>query len=122
MTVIAPWRDRAAAGSSPVWRQPDLALDGYLTGVIIAPLPIPTAHWPGAVLAGDDLLLRGEGHARATRETLVFRHAALVGDIDEHLAPLERDRVCEYRPVFWPGEGRRLTPQSGAGRAVSQWR
>jgi hypothetical protein len=39
------------------------------------------------ILGGDDLLLRGEGHARATRDTLVFRHAALVGDIDdEHLA------------------------------------
>jgi hypothetical protein len=86
MTVIVPWRDLAAAASSPVWRQPDLALDGYLTGVIIAPRPIPTAYWQGAVLAGDDLLLRGEGHARATRDTLVCRHAALVGDIDEHLA------------------------------------
>jgi hypothetical protein len=42
MTVIAPRRDRAAAAASPVWRQPDLALDGYLTGVIITPRPIPT--------------------------------------------------------------------------------
>jgi hypothetical protein len=43
LTVIAPWRDRAAAASSPVWRETDLVLDGYLTGVIIAPRPIPTA-------------------------------------------------------------------------------
>jgi uncharacterized protein len=100
MTVIAPWRDLAAAASSPVWRQPDLALDGYLTGVIIAPRPMQ-----GAVFASDDLLLRDESHARVTRETLVSRHAALVGDIDEHLARLERDRVCEYRPAFWRGEG-----------------
>jgi len=105
MTVISPWRGRAAAASSPVWRQPDLALDGYLTGVIIAPRPIPTGYWQGAVPAGDDLLLRDEGHARATRETLVCRHAALVGDIDEHLARLERDRLCDYRPAFWPDEG-----------------
>ena len=105
MTVIAPWRDLAAAASSPVWRQPDLALDGYLTGVIIAPRPIPTAYWQGAILAGDDVLLRDEGHARVTRDTLVSRHAALVGDIDQHLARLERDRACDYRPAFWPGEG-----------------
>jgi hypothetical protein len=45
MTVIAPWRDRAAAASSPVWRELDLVLDGCLTGVIIAPRPIPTAYW-----------------------------------------------------------------------------
>jgi uncharacterized protein len=89
----------------PGLRQPDLALDGYLTGVIIAPRPIPTAYWQGAVLAGDDLLLHDEGHARATRETLVSRHAALVGDIDEHLARLERDCLCDYRPTFWPDEG-----------------
>jgi uncharacterized protein len=105
MTVIAPWRDLAAAASSPVWRLPDLALDGYLTGVIIAPRPIPTAYWQGAILAGDDVLLRDEGHPRATRDTLLSRHAALVGDIDEHLARLERDRVCEYRPAFCPGDG-----------------
>ena len=105
MTVIAPWRGRTAAASSPVWRQPDLALDGYLTGVIIAPRPIPTAHWQAAVLVGDDLPVRDEIHASATRDTLVSRHAALVGDIDEHLARLERDRVSDYRPAFWPGEG-----------------
>jgi uncharacterized protein len=91
MTVIALWRD--------------LALDGYLTGVIIAPRPIPTANWQGAVLAGDELLLRDESPARVTRETLVSYHAALVVDIDQHLARLERDRVCEYRPAFWSGEG-----------------
>ena len=33
------------------------------------------------------------------------RHEALVGDIDQHLARLERDRVCDYRPAFWPREG-----------------
>ena len=105
MTVIAPWRALATAAASPVWSQPDLALDGYLTGVIIAPRPVPTAYWQGAVLASDDLLLRDELHLRAIRETLVSRHAALVGDIDAHLARLERDRVCDYRPAFWPGDG-----------------
>jgi uncharacterized protein len=103
MTVIAPWRERAAAASNSVWRRPDLTLDGYLTGVVIAPQPIPTVYWQGAVLAGDDLLLRGEGHARATRDTSVSRHAALVGEIDQHLVWLERDRVCKYRTAFWPG-------------------
>ena len=99
MTVVAPWRDLAAAASSPVWRQPDLALDGYLTGVIIAPRPIPTAYWRGAILAGDDVRLRDEDQARVTRDT-VSRHAALVGDIDEHLARLERDRACDHWPAF----------------------
>jgi hypothetical protein len=89
MIVIAPWRDFAAAASSPVWRQPDLALDGYLTRVIIAPRPTPTAYWQGAVLASDDLRLRGEGHARATRDALVCRHAALVG-------PADRDHRCAH--------------------------
>ena len=111
MTVIAPWRDRAAAASRPVWRQPDLALDGYLTGVIIAPRPIATTYWQGAVLAGDDLLVRGEGHARVTRDTLVSRHAALVGDIDQHLARLERDRACESTGrLFGRVKARRRTP------------
>jgi hypothetical protein len=64
MIVIAPWRDFAAAASSPVWRQPDLALDGYLTGVIIAPRPTPTAYWQGAVLASDALRLPAKARAR----------------------------------------------------------
>ena len=42
MTVIAPLAGYSQpAATSPVWRQPDLALDGYLTGAIIAPRPIP---------------------------------------------------------------------------------
>ena len=116
MTVITPWPDLAAAASSPIWRQPDLALDGYLTGMIIAPRPIATTYWQGAVLAGDDLLVRGEGHARVTRDTWcpATPHSLATS---MNTSPGWSVLACVITGrLFGRVTGRRRTPRSGAGR------
>ena len=56
-----------------------------------------------------------------TRDTLVSRHAALIGDIDEDTSPgwsvIARGA---RRPAFWPGEE---TPSHAAIRRwADQWR
>jgi yecA family protein len=85
---------------------PDLVLEGSLTGVIVAPGPIPTARWLAALLAGDDLVLRDATRFRAEHDTAMARHATLADEIDRHLGILERGPVCDYRPAFLSGAGK----------------
>jgi uncharacterized protein len=103
MTMMASWESLAAAGLRLPSVLPGLLLDGFLTGVIVAPRPIPTAHWLAALLARDDLLLRD---MRAEHDAVMARHAALANEIDRHLRRLERERVCDYRPAFLPAVGK----------------
>jgi uncharacterized protein len=106
MQVIAPWESLASAGLSVPSAVPDLVLEGFLTGVIVAPRPIPTAHWLAAMLAGDDLVFWDAARFRAEHDTAMARHAALADEIDRHLGTLECERICDYRPAFLPGAGK----------------
>ena len=39
-------------------------------------------------------------------DAILTQHAAMAAAIDRHLARLETERVCDYRPSFWPGDAR----------------
>ena len=69
MTMIAPCESLASAGLNVPSAMPDLVLEGFLTGVIDAPRPIPTARWLAALLAGDDLVLQDAARFRAEHDT-----------------------------------------------------
>jgi uncharacterized protein len=42
----------------------------------------------------------------AERDAILTQHAAMAAAIDRHLARLETERVCDYRPSFWPGDAK----------------
>jgi uncharacterized protein len=115
MSIAAFWQDHALASPLPLAAMPDLARDGYLTGVVVAPRPIPSLHWLAVLLGSNDLMPRDAGQLRAARDAVMARHATLAAEIDRHLARLERDRICDYRPAFLTGEG------NPAHAAVRRW-
>lgn len=100
MTVIPPWQDLLTPAMRPLTAQPDLALDGYLTGVIVAPRPVPLHRWLAVLWHDEDRNLWNAGRVKAERDAIVRRQAGLAAAIDWHLARLETDRVCDYRPAF----------------------
>jgi hypothetical protein len=102
MSITAPCQNLTIGAPPALATLPDLSLDGYLTGVVVAPRPIPSLCWLAVLLAGDDLMRRDAEELRAVREAVMARHTAIAGEIDRHLSRLERDRICGYRPAFLP--------------------
>jgi hypothetical protein len=73
MTVIAPWQDLLIPTMRPTVALPALVLDGFLTGVIVAPRPIPRHRWLAALWRDEDLTLWYAGRATAERDAIVRR-------------------------------------------------
>jgi uncharacterized protein len=106
MTMMASWESQVSAGLRLPSVLPGLPFDGFLTGVIVAPRPIPTAHWLAALLARDDQVLWDTTRLGAEHDAVMARHVALANEIDRHLGRLERERLCDYRPAFLPTVGK----------------
>ena len=71
---------------------PALVLDGFLTGVIVAPRPIPLHRWLAALWRDADFTLGDAGRATAERDAIVLlRQTALAAEIVE---PESHARVC----------------------------
>ena len=81
-----------------------LELDGYLTGVLVAPNLIPPARWIPALWGDDEPAFDPEQVQSTLR-----RVALLSNDIEQRIAQslrrLESERVCDYRPAYVPPEG-----------------
>jgi uncharacterized protein len=106
MTVSVPWQGHQAPPTRPFAPLPDLALDGYLTGVTVAPRPISLPRWLAALWRDEQYTLWDARRVKAERDAILLRQTALAAKIDRHLAKLEADRVCDYRPAFMLGEGK----------------
>ena len=85
-----------------------LELDGYLTGVIITPqaTPISPRRWLPGLWADDETLSDDEAQLDFVLRAVRDRYNALVNDIERSLQRLETDRICDYRPMFMPREGK----------------
>jgi len=89
-----------------------LELDGYLTGIVVAPQPTPitpTPIMPGqwiAGLRGDEPVFEDEAQIGLVLRAVMDRYNTLALDIDRSLKRLEAERVCDYRPMFVPSEGK----------------
>jgi hypothetical protein len=97
MTVIAPWQDLLAPTMRPTAGVPALMLDGFLTGVIVAPRPIPRHRWLAALWRDEDLHALGCGAGN--------------GSTGWHRAALDRARHGEAvrRTSKMRNRGRRLS-------------
>ena len=84
-----------ASPAAPHRAMSALELDGYLTGVIVAPNPILSSRWMAGLWADDDAI---------DAVGLVFN--ALGTSIERSLRRLEAERICDYRPAFQPIEGK----------------
>jgi uncharacterized protein len=85
-----------------------LELDGYLTGVIITPraTPIPPSQWVAGLWGDEEPFIDDGAQINLVLRALIDRYNELVREIDRSLERLETDRVCDYRPMFMPSEGK----------------
>jgi uncharacterized protein len=106
MDTGSVWLTLLAASGEPGNVMSPLELDGYLTGVFVAPSAIPAGLWLAGLFGGmepsaleEANLLSAIGGVRAMLE-------GLGEDIRRSLRRLEAERVCDYRPALLVGQGK----------------
>ncbi len=102
----AAWLAFLASPAAPKRAMSVLALDGYLTGILVAPGMIPPSRWMANLWIEEEPVFDDEAQLRSTLGALGAMSNALGNRIQQSLRRLEADRVCDYRPGFLPTEGK----------------
>jgi len=96
----APWLTFLASPAAPKSALSPLALDGYLTGVVVAPNLILPSLWIAALWGGEETVFDNDAEIGTVMGTVMAHYNALGTEIDRSLKRLEDERVCDYRPAF----------------------
>jgi len=95
--------------SSPAAPQPAMSLlelDGYLTGVIVAPSLIQPTRWMAGLWIDNEPPFEEAEEIQIAFSAVGMMFNTLSGRIDRSLRRLETDRLCDYRPAFQTNEGK----------------
>jgi uncharacterized protein len=105
MTV---WLRLMASPAAPKTGLSPLELDGYLTGVIVAPqaAPIPPSRWIAGLWGDAEPVFDDDAQIDLVARAVMGRHSALVLDIERGLERLQVDHICDYRPMFMSSAGK----------------
>jgi len=103
---LAAWLAFLASPAGPKRAMSALEIDGYLTGVIVAPTAIPSARWMAGLWGDDASVFDDAAQIRSAIGALSAMFNALGSRIDQSLRRLEATRVCDYRPGFLPAHGK----------------
>jgi uncharacterized protein len=85
-----------------------LALDGYLTGIIVTPQPAPIlpSAWIMRLWSEDSPIFDDEVQIKAVLGALIKQYNAIGTEIDRSVDRLEADGIVTYRPLFLAGDER----------------
>lgn len=83
-----------------------LELDGYLTGVIVAPSLIRPSRWMAGLWIDEAPAFDDAVQAQLVLSAVGVMFNALSTRIEQSLRRLETERVCDYRPAFQTDDGK----------------
>ncbi len=102
----ALWRTFQASSAAPTRAMPALALDGYLTGVIVAPSLIRPTQWMAGVWANEEPVFDDPEQMQSALSAVSVMFNTLSTRIEQSLRRLDAEHVCDYRPAFLPNDGK----------------
>ena len=100
------WLAFLASPAAPEHAMSLLELDGYLTGVIVAPSLIRPSLWMAGLWADEEPVFDDAAQAQSVLSAVGIMFNTLGARIDRSLHRLEAERVCDYRPAFQTTEAR----------------
>ncbi|HTW54360.1 MAG TPA: UPF0149 family protein [Stellaceae bacterium] len=100
------WGALLASTAAPKHAMSALELDGYLTGVIVAPGPIRPSRWMAGLWENDEPVLGNVTQVQSALDAVALMFNTLSTRIERSLQRLEAERICDYRPAFQPIEGK----------------
>ena len=83
-----------------------LDLDGYLTGVIVAPSLIRPSQWIAGLWADEEPVFDDATQIQSALGAVGLMFNTLSARIDQSLHRLEAEHVCDYRPAFQRPDGK----------------
>jgi len=106
--VRAAWLGFLASPAAPKTAMSLLELDGYLTGIVVAPraAPILPSRWLPALWGQEEPIFEDDAQIKTVLGAVMEHHNAIIAALDKSLKRLETDRVCDYRPMFLHGDGK----------------
>jgi yecA family protein len=99
------WMGLLASPAAPKCAMSALELDGYLTGIIVAPSPIRPSLWMAGIW-DDEPDFDDMTQVQSVFEAVGLMFNTLSTGIERSLQRLEAERICDYRPAFQPIEGK----------------
>jgi uncharacterized protein len=99
------WMGLLASPATPKCAMSALELEGYLTGIIVAPSPIRPSLWM-AGLWDDEPVFDDMTQLQSVLEAVGLMFNTLSTGIERSLQRLEAERICDYRPAFQPAGGK----------------
>jgi uncharacterized protein len=109
------WLGFLASPAAPKGAMSVLELDGYLSGVVVAPSLIPPSRWIVPLWGDDEPVFEDDDQVTTVLGAVMVRYNALIAEIDASLGRLEATRICDYRPMFQPADTK---PKHAA---IRQW-
>jgi uncharacterized protein len=103
---LATWLAFMSSPAAPKHAMSALELDGYLTGVVVAPSLIPPSQWMAGLWGGEEPVFDDAEQIQSMLGTVIGLHNALSERIEQSLRHLEAEKVCDYRPAFQPETGK----------------
>lgn len=98
------WTALLTSSAAPQRAMSVLELDGYLTGIIVAPSPIRPSRWMAGLWADEPVFDPAQMQSALDAVGIMFN--TLSSRIERSLRRLEAERICDYRPAFQPATGK----------------
>jgi len=119
--AASTWQAFLVSPAAPQSAMSLLELDGYLTGVIVAPSLIRPSRWMAGLWIDAEPVFDDAAQIQLVLSAVGVMFNALITRIEQSLRRLETERVCDYRPAFQTDEGK--PPHDTVRRWVSGfWR
>ena len=100
------WLAFLVSPAAPQSAMPLLELDGYLTGVIVAPSLIRPSRWMAGLWIDAKPVFDDAAQIQFVLSSVAVMFNAFSTRIVRSLHRLETERVCDYRPAFQIDDGK----------------
>jgi uncharacterized protein len=97
---LSTWVGFLASPAAPRTAMQPLVLDGYLTGIIVAPDLIPPSMWLAGLWGSDEPIFDSAEQMQTVLGAVMDHYNDLIAAIDDGFERLEAKQPLTYRPLF----------------------